>query len=150
MIEYLTDEIERRASDYIKRIDEMGGALLAIENGFLQDEIQNAAYTAQRAVESGEQIVVGVNQFQVEEEKTLERLKVDPAIEQIQRQRLADLRTSREPIRVSELLAHLEFTARGTGNLVPIFIECVENKITLGEVCGTLRKVWGEYQPPVF
>jgi methylmalonyl-CoA mutase N-terminal domain/subunit len=150
LIEYLTDEIERRASDYIKRIDEMGGALLAIENGFLQDEIQNAAYTAQRAVESGEQIVVGVNQFQVEEEKTLERLKVDPAIEQIQRQRLADLRTSREPIRVSELLAHLEFTARGTGNLVPIFIECVENKITLGEVCGTLRKVWGEYQPPVF
>ena len=150
LIEYLTDEVERRASDYIKRIDEMGGALTAIENGFLQDEIQNAAYTAQRAVESGEQIVVGVNQFQVEEERTLERLKVDPAIEQIQRQRLADLRTNREPIRISELLAHLEFTARGTGNLVPIFIECVENKITLGEVCGTLRKVWGEYQPPVF
>ncbi|MCJ7724589.1 MAG: methylmalonyl-CoA mutase family protein, partial [Anaerolineales bacterium] len=132
LIEYLTDEIERRASDYIKRIDEMGGALLAIENGFLQDEIQNAAYNAQRAVESGEQIVVGVNQFQMEEEMTLERLKVDPTIEQIQCQRLADLRTSREPIRVSELLAHLEFTARGIGNLVPIFIECVENKITLG------------------
>jgi len=150
LIEYLTDEVERRASDYIHRIDEMGGALTAIENGFLQDEIQNAAYTAQRAVESGEQIVVGVNQFQMEEERTLERLNVDPAIEQIQRQRLADLRTSREPIRISELLAHLEFTARGTGNLVPIFVECVENKITLGEVCGTLRKVWGEYQPPVF
>lgn len=150
LIEYLTDEVERRASDYIKRIDEMGGALTAIENGFLQDEIQNAAYTAQRAVESGEQIVVGVNQFQMEEERTLERLKVDPAIEQIQRQRLADLRACREPIRISELLAHLESTARGTGNLVPIFIECVENKITLGEVCGSLRKVWGEYQPPVF
>lgn len=150
LIEYLTDEIERRASDYIKRIDEMGGALTAIENGFLQDEIQNAAYTAQRAVESGEQIVVGVNQFQMEEERTLERLKVDPAIEQIQRQRLADLRTSREPIRISELLAHLESSACGKENLVPIFIECVENKITLGEICGTLRKVWGEYQPPVF
>lgn len=150
LLEYLTDEIEKMAVDYIRRIDDFGGALLAIENGFIQGEIQNAAYAYQRAVESGEQVVVGVNAFQVDEQVDLERLKVDPAIEQGQRDRLKALRGRRDSLKVSELLARLEGAARRDENLVPLFVECVENQITLGEICGLLRSLWGEYQPPAW
>ncbi len=149
-IEYLTDEIEQRAQAYLDRIDAMGGALAAIEQGFIQNEIQNAAYEAQMAIERGEQIVVGVNRFQIDEKIELERLKVDPAIETAQRQRLANLRAKRDNERVQQLLAHLEKVAREEGALMPIFIECVENEVTLGEICNTLRRIWGEYQPPLF
>jgi methylmalonyl-CoA mutase N-terminal domain/subunit len=145
LIEYLTDEIEKGAQEYIAKIDEMGGALQSIEKGFMQNEIQNAAYAAQKAIEHGEQVVVGVNQFQVKEEMTLERLKVDPSIEMGQRERLKELRARRKRERVGELLARLETAARSTENLMPLFIECVENDITLGEICNTLRGVWGEY-----
>lgn len=145
LIEYLTDEIETGAQEYIAKIDEMGGALQSIEKGFMQNEIQNAAYAAQQAVERGEQVVVGVNQFTVEESLTLERLKVDPAIETGQCERLAALRANRDSAKVSELLSQLESAARGTSNLIPLFIECAENDITLGEICNTLRGVWGEY-----
>ena len=145
LIEYLTDEIERRAGEYIAKIDEMGGAMQAIEKGFMQNEIQNAAYAAQQAIERGEQVVVGVNQFTVDEELTLERLKVDPAIELRQKARLKELREGRNQERVTELLGKLKVAAAGTENLMPLFIECVENDITLGEICNTLRGVWGEY-----
>ncbi len=145
LIEHLTDEIERMATDYIAKIDDMGGALQSIEKGFMQNEIQNAAYAAQQAVERKEQIVVGMNMFEVKEERSLERLTVDPAIEQAQRQKLAELRAHRDSARVSELLSQLENLAHGTSNLMPLFIECVENDITLGEICNTLRVVWGEY-----
>ncbi|MEW6285039.1 MAG: methylmalonyl-CoA mutase family protein [Chloroflexota bacterium] len=145
LIEYLTDEIERRAEEYIAKIDEMGGAMQAIEKGFMQNEIQNAAYAAQQAVERGEQVVVGVNQFTVEEELTLERLKVDPAIELRQKERLKELRERRNKGKVDELLGKLKVAATGTENLMPLFIECVENDVTLGEICNTLRSVWGEY-----
>lgn len=145
LIEYLTDEIEKGAEEYIVKIDEMGGAMTAIERGFMQNEIQNAAYAAQQAIERKEQIVVGVNQFAVDEEMTLERLKVDPAIETGQRERLAALRAGRDAAKVSELLSRLENLARGTSNLIPLFIECVEHDVTLGEICNTLRSVWGEY-----
>jgi len=150
LIEYLTDEIEQRAQVYLDRIDALGGALAAIEQGFIQNEIQNAAYQTQMAIERGEQIVVGVNRFQIEEKLELERLKVDPSIEMAQRQRLAELRARRDNGRVQELLAQLESAARGEAALMPLFIECVENDITLGEICNTLRRVWGEYQPPQF
>jgi methylmalonyl-CoA mutase N-terminal domain/subunit len=145
LIEQLTDEIEKGASDYITKIDEMGGALQSIERGYMQNEIQNAAYAAQRAVERREQIVVGLNQFQVEERLTLERLKVDPAIEAAARQRLAALRSRRDPAKVAELRTQLENRAGEAGNLMPLFIECVENEVTLGEICNTLRGTWGEY-----
>lgn len=145
LIEYLTDEIEKRAEEYIAKIDDMGGALSAIERGFMQDEIQNAAYAAQQAIERGEQIVVGVNQFTVDEEIELERLKVDPAIEMAQKAKLKALRESRDQESVNRLLDKLVSAARGTENLMPLFIECVENHITLGEICNTLRGVWGEY-----
>jgi methylmalonyl-CoA mutase, N-terminal domain len=145
LIEHLTDEIERGAEDYIAKIDEMGGAMTAIERGFMQNEIQNAAYAAQQAIERKEQIVVGVNQFAVDEDITLERLKVDPSIELGQRERLGKLRETRDEKRVDELLGRVKNAALGTQNLLPIFIECVENDVTLGEICNTLRGVWGEY-----
>ncbi len=150
LVEYLTDEIERQAKAYIARIDEMGGALASIEKGFMQSEIQDAAYRYQRAVESKDQMVVGVNNFQVEESLELEKLSVDPSIEMNQRQRLAALRARRDNQKVSELLTRLESAARDSDNLMPLMVECVENYITLGEICGLLRKVWGEYQSPAW
>ena len=150
VIEYLTDQIEQRAQEYIDKIDSLGGARSAIETGYIQNEIQNAAYEYQQAVENGDEIVVGVNEFHVDEQIELDRLVVDPAIEQGQRTRLKDLREHRDAVRVNELLSHLENAARGHENLMPIFIDCVENEITLGEICGLLRGLWGEYQPPAW
>jgi methylmalonyl-CoA mutase N-terminal domain/subunit len=145
LIEYLTDEIEKGAEDYIAKIDDMGGALQSIEKGFMQNEIQNAAYAAQQAIEHGEQVIVGVNQFKVNEELTLERLKVDPAIELGQKAKLKELRERRDQKLAEELLEKLRAAATGSVNLMPLFIECVENDITLGEICNTLRVIWGEY-----
>jgi methylmalonyl-CoA mutase N-terminal domain/subunit len=150
VIEHLTDEVERLASEYIRKIDDMGGALPAIEQGYIQAEIQDAAYQFQQGVENGAETVVGVNAFQVEEQMELERLKVDPAIEQSQRARLSALRARRDAGRASELLTRLEQAACGSDNLMPLFIECVENDITLGEICGVLRRLWGEYQAPAW
>jgi methylmalonyl-CoA mutase N-terminal domain/subunit len=145
LIEYLTDEIEKGAREYVAKIDALGGALQSIERGYMQNEIQNAAYEAQRAIEHGEQVIVGLNQYQVEEKITLERLRVDPAIENAARHRLASLRSGRDHIKVEELLGKLTTTAKSGSNLMPLFIECVENDITLGEICNTLRSEWGEY-----
>lgn len=150
LVEYLTDEIEKRAAEYIEKIDAVGGALSAIENGFIQNEIQEAAFQAQRNLENEEDIVVGVNKFQVKEDITLESLKIDPKIEKDQHDRLAALRASRDPQVVEMLLNKLEETANGDANLMPVIIECVENKLTLGEICNRLRKVWGEYVAPNF
>jgi methylmalonyl-CoA mutase N-terminal domain/subunit len=150
LIEHLTDEIEKRAKEYIDKIDELGGALVAIERGYVQGEIQEAAYRYQQAVESGEEIVVGVNTFLVDEEIELEQLKVNPQIEVEQRARLEALRTSRNVDRFNELLSHLAIAARGSDNLMPVLVECAENEMTLGEICGVLRSVWGEYHPPAW
>jgi methylmalonyl-CoA mutase, N-terminal domain len=150
VVEQMTDEIERRAVEYIQTIDNMGGALAAIETGYMQGQILRSSYEATRAIETGEQVVVGVNKFRVKENITLENLKVDPAIEQTQRQNLVSLRARRDLVRTSELLTRLESAACGTENLVPLFIEMVENDVTLGEICGVLRNVWGEYRAPEF
>ena len=150
LIENLTDEIENQAVKYIQTIDDMGGALAAIERGYIQAEIQDAAYRYQKAVEGGDAAVIGVNTFQVDEIIELDQLKVDPAIEENQHRRLQNLRQRRDPARVSELLSHLEKTAHSNENLMPLFITCVENQLTLGEICTHLRKIWGEYQPAVW
>jgi methylmalonyl-CoA mutase N-terminal domain/subunit len=150
LIEHLTDEIELRAGEYIRKIDAMGGALAAIEQGYIQGEIQEAAYQVQRAIEKGEQVVVGVNAFQVQEQIQLEQLKVDPSIEAGQRARLSALRQRRDNQRANELIAHLERAAMGSDNLLPLMVTCVENDVTLGEICHALRRAWGEYQPPVW
>lgn len=145
LLENLTDEMERRALAYIAKIDEMGGALASIERGYMQNEIQNAAYAAQKAIEKKEQIVVGVNYFTSDEPISLERPRLDPAIERAQREKLQALRQNRDARKSAELLTRLENAARGADNLMPLFIECVENDLTLGEICNTLRGVWGEY-----
>lgn len=151
LIEYLTNDLEAKADAYIKTIDEMGGALAAIEAGYIQAEIADAAYRTQQAVERKEQIIVGVNEFTVEEETIpLKRLKVDPAIEEQQRAHLAQVRRERDNVRTSAILSRIEAAARTPNEpLMPLFIEAVEASATLGEICGVLRKVWGEYQPKV-
>jgi methylmalonyl-CoA mutase N-terminal domain/subunit len=150
IIEYLTDEIANRAMEYIKRIDDLGGALAAIEKGYMQNEINDSAYKAQMAIERKEQVVVGVNAFQVDEAMDLEQLKVDPAIEADQRTRLSELRAKRDQSKANELMETLEKASKQVNNLMPLLVTCVENDLTLGEVCGVLRKSWGEYQPPVW
>jgi methylmalonyl-CoA mutase N-terminal domain/subunit len=150
VVESLTDQIESLAEEYIEKIDAMGGALQAINHGFMQREIQEAAFKAQRAIETGEDIVVGLNEFQVEETIELESLTVDPQVEENQRQKLADLRQKRDQTAADQLLSQLRDAAEGEGALMPIFIACAENNITLGEICGVLRQVWGEYRPPTF
>lgn len=150
LVEELTDQIAEQAKMYLHTIEQMGGALAAIENGYMQSEIQTAAYQYQKAVENKDQMVIGVNAFQVDEQTDLEGLKVDPAIEAQQRAKLAEIRGRRDNQRAQELLGHLETAARGKENLMPILIGCVENEITLGEICGLLRSVWGEYQPPAW
>jgi methylmalonyl-CoA mutase N-terminal domain/subunit len=150
MVEHLTDEIEKQAMEYLRKIDEMGGALKAIENGYIQGEIQNAAFAAQRRLENCEDIVVGVNKFTVDEKIELESLKINPSIETEQHERLAALRANRDAAVVEAMLDKLETAALGDTNMMPVIIECVENKLTLGEICGRLRKVWGEYRAPTF
>jgi methylmalonyl-CoA mutase N-terminal domain/subunit len=146
-VEHLTAEIIRRAGEYISRIDALGGALRAIEAGYINNEIETASYEYQRAVEQGEAIIVGVNQFTVDDDPQPELLRVDPAIEAGQRQRLADLRAGRDNTRVAQLRDRLENAARGTENLMPLLVECVEHDVTLGEIAHTLRAVFGEYRP---
>ncbi|MCJ7514143.1 MAG: methylmalonyl-CoA mutase family protein [Anaerolineales bacterium] len=146
-IEALTDAVERQAQDYLRRIADMGGALAAVESGFMQREIQESAYLAQRELESGRSIVVGVNRFASQQAASLPRLKIDPAIEQAQRQRLAELRARRQAPAAQQMLERLTRAAEGPDNLVPVFIECLNADLTLGEICGQLRAIWGEYQP---
>ncbi len=146
-IEYLTDEIEKRAAEYIAKIDDMGGALAAIESGFMQQEIQSAAYRFQQEVDRGERVVVGVNRFKVEEEIKPEILRVDETLQQTQAAKLAALRARRDNAAVDAALARLAEAARGTENLMPHILSAVEAYATTGEISNTLRRVWGEYQP---
>lgn len=150
VIEQLTDEIERRIIETLQTIDELGGALAAIQMGYIQQQIQQSAYEEARAVESGDRVVVGVNKYRVREKINLENMKMDPSIEAAQTLRLKALRARRDGQRVSELLGQLLAGAQGKTNLLPLFIEMVENDVTLGEICGVLRDAWGEYQPPAF
>jgi methylmalonyl-CoA mutase N-terminal domain/subunit len=149
-IEYLTDELEKRARQYIDTIDALGGTLSAIESGYIQREIQESAYRFQRDLEEGREIVVGLNQFVREEESlTIQMMALDPAIEAAQCERLKLLRARRDNEKVSALRGQLETAAHTRENLMPLLITCVENDVTLGEICQTLRSVWGEYRPNV-
>lgn len=149
VIEKLTDEIEEKAYEYINRIDEMGGALQGIENGYIQNQIMQTAYQYQKDLEANKIKVIGVNAYEVEEEMTLDQLKVDPNIEISQKEKLRKLRENRNQEKVSSLLEKLKNIANDESeSIMPILIECVEEKITLGEICNLLRKEWGEYQAP--
>ena len=145
-IESLTNEVESRAVEYLERIDAMGGMLRAIETGYVQREIQEAAYRYQRAIETREAIVVGVNEFRAQETSPIPTLRVDPAIEQAQIQRVRAVRERRDPNQAKTALAKLEEAARGTENLLPRILDCVEAQVTVGEIGNQLRSVWGEYR----
>lgn len=147
-LEYLTDELEQKAEMYIRAIDDLGGMLPAIEMGYVQREIQEAAYRFHMALEDGDSISVGVNKFVEEDEQArVPTHSVNPSIEQEQCQRLAALRSRRDNQIVAELRDRLASAAQSDDNLMPLLITCVESDMTLGEICDTLRDVWGEYRP---
>jgi methylmalonyl-CoA mutase, N-terminal domain len=148
-IETLTNEIEKGALAYIEKIDATGGMLRAIESGFVQGEIQKAAYEYQRAVERHEQIVVGVNEFIAEEDRSIPTLRIDPKIEQTQIARLQSLRAKRNAPLVTAALTELSRRATTTENLVPAILKAVESLATVGEISDSLRRTFGEYQESV-
>lgn len=148
-IEYLTDEIERRASETIERIEAMGGAVQAVEQGSIQREIQNAAYQTQQAIESGQEVVVGVNRFRVTEEAAPKVMRMDASAQEAQIASVRALKAQRDRPRVAELLTRIENAARDEqAPLLPLFVKAVQEYVTLGEISDVLRQVFGEYQAP--
>jgi methylmalonyl-CoA mutase N-terminal domain/subunit len=147
-IEALTNQIEQRAQEYLAKIDAMGG-MISVESGFVQSEIQRAAYDFQRAVETKEQIIVGMNDYVASEERGIPTLRIDSEIERNQVQRLEALRAKRDSAKTRRALAELERRARTTENLLPAILAAVEAYATVGEISDTLRRVYGEYQESV-
>jgi methylmalonyl-CoA mutase N-terminal domain/subunit len=148
-VEELTFQLEAKARDYIEKIDAMGGMLAAIESGYVQREIQEAAYQYQRAVEKKEAIVVGVNKFQIDKPNVIPILKVDDRIEREQVERVRAVRAKRDAARADISISSLRDAAAGSENLLPRILDCVESHVTVGEISNTLRAVWGEYQEAV-
>ncbi|HEY8514165.1 MAG TPA: methylmalonyl-CoA mutase family protein [Candidatus Binatia bacterium] len=146
-VETLTDELERRAFEYIERIDEMGGAVAAIEQGFMQREIQNAAYRYQQEIERKERIIVGVNSFTLEREPVPEILQIKPELEERQKQKVAKVRAERAAQPVADALERVERAARDGSNLMPPILDAVRAYATLGEISDAMRRVFGEYRP---
>jgi len=147
LVESMTDEIERLAWEYIERIDEMGGAVEAIEAHFQQDEIEQAAYEYTKSIDDDERVIVGLNRFTVDGEPEPDVFPIDPSLETSQRERLAAFKANRDMAQVSARLAEVSETARGTGNLLPPMKEALRVGATLGEVSDALREVFGTYQP---
>ena len=145
-IEQLTDEVEQRVLEYLKKIDAMGGMLRAIETGYVQREIQESAYRYQRAIETHEDIVVGVNRFQSDAKQSVQTLRIDPALEQAQIDRLKALRAQRDSAATEAALVRLELAAATDENLMPRILESVEAYASVGEISNRLRRVWGEYR----
>lgn len=149
MIESLTNEIESRATDYIERIESLGGVVKCVETGWIQKEIQNAAYAYQKAVDAKEEIVVGVNAFQTKENRHVEVLKISEAVAQEQIERLKKFKAARDNAKLNELRGQLDRAARGKENLMPLIIHAVENKMTLGEISDVFRGVFGLYKETI-
>jgi methylmalonyl-CoA mutase N-terminal domain/subunit len=147
-VELLTDQIEERVHAELAEIDRRGGTLAALVDGYQQGAIADAAYTAQRAIESGERVVVGVNAF-VEggEEQRPQAQAIDPQTEEQQTARTRAVRAGRDAARAAETMTALETAAAGTENVLPRIRACVESQVTVGEISNTLRRVWGEYRP---
>ena len=147
-VEYLTNEIEEKAAKYIEQIDAMGGAVAAIEKGFMQREITESAYRHQKEVENKKRIIVGVNEFATEEETPIRILQIDPQIEKKLAQRLQQMKRQRNKAKVDEALGKLRVVAESENeNLMPFVVQAVKEYATLGEICGVLREVFGEYKP---
>lgn len=149
-VEKLTDDLERAAEGYFRRIDEFGGVIPAIHAGFFQKEIADAAYVYQREIESGERIIVGVNEFLTDEEQPISLLKIDRAVELEQCRRVQAFRESRDAAKVEDALAAFKRAAEGTENLMPHYLDCVRSKATLGEISEALVPVFGRYREPAF
>ncbi len=147
-VEALTNEIEKAAQEYIDRIEDMGGSVPAIESGYMQSEIQEAAVAQQRAIESGARIVVGVNKFRSDEEPAPAIFRMNPELSRSQIERLKKVRAERDTSKAEASLVRLGDVARGEDNLMPAILESVKAYATLGEICGELRKHWGEYRAP--
>ena len=147
-IESLTNAIEAKAMEYIQKIDDMGGASVAIERGFIQREIHDAAYQFQKSVDETKRVVVGVNKFTVEEEPQFDYLRVNPKAEKEQLTELKKIRTKRDDNQVKHALKVLRDAAESDTNLMPSIIEAVKVYATLGEICGVLREIFGEYRAP--
>ena len=148
-VEYLTNQIEEKVAQYLERIDEMGGAVAAIEKGFMQREIMESAYRYQKEVESKKRIIVGVNEFVSEEKTPIKILRIDPEIEKTLVKRLNEVKGQRNNTKVKEALDNLRKAAEKEDvNLMPFIIQAVKEYATLGEICDTLRQVFGEYKPP--
>jgi methylmalonyl-CoA mutase N-terminal domain/subunit len=145
-VEALTDEIERKSMEYIEKIEGMGGAIKAIESGYIQGEIGESAYQYQKEIEAKKRIIVGLNQFQMEEEPLRDILRIKPEVEQYQKEKLARVKKERNNTQVKGALAALKKAAQGTDNLVPPILEAVKGYATLGEISDTLREVFGEYR----
>jgi methylmalonyl-CoA mutase N-terminal domain/subunit len=148
-IEALTDEIEKRAQDYIEKIDRIGGSVAAVEKGYIQQEIQESAYRYQKEIEAVDRVIVGINRFQTKEPPPKGLLRVDPKVREVQVRRIAELKGSRDNQRVEASLEDLRKTAQGDGNLMVPILNCVRAYATLGEICNTLRGIFGEYEPVV-
>ena len=149
-VEALTDQLEAKAVEYIERIDKLGGAVKAIEAGYQQREIHEAAFRYQQAIENKEQVIVGVNDFTVEEDHQGELLKIDRTLEQQQQKKLAAVRAERNQAATQAALAKIETVARDGGNLMPVIINAVRTYATLGEIADAMRNVFGEYRAPSF
>lgn len=147
-IEWLTNELERQAWDYLHRIEDMGGAVAAIESGYVQQEIQESAYAYQMAVDEGRKVIVGVNRFVQENEEPQMIFRVDPAAERSQLQRLAEVRSKRDNTAVAVTLGRLEDACRDHQNLLPPIVEAVKVYASVGEICGVMRRVFGDYRAP--
>ena len=148
-IESLTNQIEANALGYVEKIDAMGGMLKAIERGFIQQEIQNAAYEYQRAVDHKQALVVGVNSFELEQEHEVPLQRIDESLERKQVERLKALRAKRDRAKCTAAIKRVEETAKGTGNLMPVIVEAVQANATVGEISDAMRHVYGEYQETV-
>ncbi len=148
-LESLTDEIEKSANSYIEKIDKMGGMLKAIEAGYIQKEIQDSAYKYQMEVEKGEKIVVGVNKFQIEEERDFDILKIDEEIEKKQIEKLKKLKSRRDNVKVKKSLEEIKKVAKSDENLMFPILQAVRNYATLGEISDSLREVFGEYRDEI-
>lgn len=147
VVERMTDDVERAALDLMRRVEDLGGAEAAIEHGFQKNEIERSAYRIAQETDAGERVVVGVNRFRLDEEEPYEPLRVDPAIEAQQAERLAGLRAERDQRAVDSALAALKKAAEGEDNVLYPMKEALRARATVGEVCNALREVWGTYVP---
>jgi len=152
-VESLTNEMEKRTSEYLKRIDDMGGMLEAIENGFIYKEIQESSVQFQKQIDSGEKVIVGLNKFVMPEKEDLgeqDIFEADPEVEEAQKEKLAAAKARRNGNDAQKALSELEKAIDRDENLMPYIIEAVKSYTTVGEICGVMREKWGEFKPPAY